>query len=138
MISIILAAAALGSSFTHPTPTPPPELPAAVYRERREKVMKALDGCVAVISAQGEVSGVTEDFRQDADFYWLTGINEPNAYLVFAPKAPFNKVTLYLQARDPEKERWTGPRDAISPELIARYGVDKVRRGSPAAALADA
>jgi Xaa-Pro aminopeptidase len=138
MIGLILAATALSAGFQHPTPTPPADLPVQVYQERRARVMKALDGCVGIIAAQGEVSGVTEDFRQDANFYWLTGINEPDAYLVFAPKAPFNKVSLYLKARDPEKERWTGPRDAISPDLISRYGVDKVRRGAPDGALLDA
>jgi Xaa-Pro aminopeptidase len=131
MISTLAAAAALAAGFQHPTPTPAADLPTSVYRERRERVMKALDGCIGLIAAQGEVSGITEDFRQDADFYWLTGINEPGAYLVFAPKAPFYKVTLYLKARDPEAERWTGPREPISPDLIEKYGVDKVRRGSP-------
>jgi Xaa-Pro aminopeptidase len=131
MINSLVAAAALAAGFQHPTPTPPADLPASVYRERRERVMQALDGCIGVLAAQGEVSGITEDFRQDADFYWLTGINEPGAYLVFAPKAPFNKVTLFLKARDPEAERWTGPREPISPDLIDKYGVDKVRRGSP-------
>ncbi len=135
MISLVLAAAAVAATFQHPTPTPPADLPVAVYRERRDRVMKALGGCITVVAAQGEVSGITEDFRQDADFYWLTGINEPGAYLVFAPKSPFNKVTLFLKARDPEAERWTGPRDAVSPDLIARYGVDRVRRGSPEGAL---
>ena len=137
MLSFLLAAA-LSAAFEHPTPAPPADLPVQVYQERRARVLKALEGCITVIAAQGEVSGITEDFRQDADFYWLTGINEADAFLVFAPKAPFNKVTLYLHARDPEKERWTGPREAISPELIARYGVDKVRRGTPDGALADA
>ncbi len=139
MISLLLiGAAALGGGFAHPTPTPPADLPAAVYRERRERVMKSLDGCIGIIASQGEVSGITEDYRQDADFYWLTGINEPGAYLVFAPKAPFNKVTLYLKPRDPEAERWTGPREAISPDLVERYGVDKVRRGSPEGGLESA
>jgi Xaa-Pro aminopeptidase len=131
MISTLLAAAALAGGFQHPTPSPPADLAAADYRERRERLMKALDGCIAVIGAQGEASGITEDYRQDADFYWLTGINEPGAFLVFAPKAPFNKVTLFLKPRDPEAERWTGPREPISPELKERYGVDRVRRGSP-------
>jgi Xaa-Pro aminopeptidase len=131
MISTFLAAAALAGGFQHPTPSPPADLAASDYRERRDRLMKALDGCIAVIGAQGEVSGVTEDYRQDADFYWLTGINEPGAFLVFAPKAPFNKVTLFLKPRDPEAERWTGPREPISPELKERYGVDRVRRGSP-------
>jgi Xaa-Pro aminopeptidase len=135
MISTFLAAAALAGGFQHPTPTPPADLPAGVYRERRDRLIKALDGCIAVVGSQGEVSGITEDYRQDADFYWLTGINEPGAFLVFAPKAPFNKVTLFLKARDPEAERWTGPREPISPELKERYGVDQVRRGSPESTL---
>jgi Xaa-Pro aminopeptidase len=135
MISLFLAAAALAGGFQHPTPAPPADLPAGVYRERRDRLIKALDGCIAVLGSQGEVSGITEDYRQDADFYWLTGINEPGAFLVFAPKAPFNKVTLFLKARDPEAERWTGPREPISPELKERYGVDQVRRGSPETTL---
>jgi Xaa-Pro aminopeptidase len=135
MLSLVLAAAAVAASFQHPNPTPPADLPPAVYRERRERVMKSLDGCIGILAAQGEVSGITEDYRQDADFYWLTGVNEPGAYLVLAPKARFNKVTLFLKSRDPEAERWTGPREAISPELTERYGVDKVRRGTPETAL---
>jgi Xaa-Pro aminopeptidase len=47
-------------------------------------------------------------------------------------------VTLFLKARDPEAERWTGPREAISPDLIDKYGVDKVRRGSPETLLESA
>jgi Xaa-Pro aminopeptidase len=138
MLSVFLAAASLAGAFQHPTPTPPADLPTAVYHERRDRVLKALDGCIGILAAQGEVSGITEDFRQDADFFWLTGINEPGAYLVFAPKAPFNKVTLFLKARDPEAERWTGPRESISPDLIEHYGVDRVRRGSPEGLLAGA
>jgi Xaa-Pro aminopeptidase len=135
MLSLVLTAAAVAGSFQHPTPTPPADLPAAVYRDRRERVMKSLDGCIGILASQGEVSGITEDYRQDADFYWLTGVNEPGAYLVLAPKARFNKVTLFLKSRDPEAERWTGPREPISPDLTERYGVDKVRRGAPETAL---
>ncbi|MBS0614198.1 MAG: aminopeptidase P family protein [Proteobacteria bacterium] len=136
MLSLVMSGAMLAAGFTHPTPAPPADLPAALYRERRERVLKALEGCVAVLASQGEVNGITEDYRQDGDFFWLTGINEPGAWLLLSPKSPFNKVTLYLKPRDPEAERWTGPREAISPELIERFAVDKVRRGSPEGALA--
>jgi Xaa-Pro aminopeptidase len=135
MLSLVLTAAAVAASFQHPSPTPPADLPVAVYKDRRERVLKALDGCIGILAAQGDVSGITEDYRQDADFYWLTGINEPGAYLVLAPKARFNKVTLFLKSRDPEAERWTGPREPISPDLTERYGVDKVRRGTPETVL---
>jgi Xaa-Pro aminopeptidase len=129
----VIAGLVLSASvaFEHPTPAPPPDVPVAVYRERRARVMKALNGCLTVISAQGEPAGITEDYRQDADFYWLTGINEPGAHLILAPKARYSRAVLFLKARDPEAERWTGPREAISPSLVERYGVDRVRRGTP-------
>jgi Xaa-Pro aminopeptidase len=114
---------------------PPADLPVTVYEQRRTRVLADLGGCAAVISSQGEVNGITEDYRQDADFYWLTGINEPNAHLVLQPKSQHRKVLLFLKARDPEAERWTGPREPVSPALLAKYGVDRVLRGSPDAAL---
>ena len=127
----LVAALALAAGFVHPTPSPPAELPASVYQARRAKVMKALGGCAAVIESQGGVNGITEDFRQDGDFYWLTGINEPGAWLELVPKSAYRKVRLYLKPRDPEAERWTGPREAITPALAEKYGVDRVLRGKP-------
>jgi Xaa-Pro aminopeptidase len=106
-------------------------LPAAVYRDRRERVMRELDGCVAVLAARGETGGVTEDYRQDGDFLWLTGLNESDAWVLLAPKAKYDRAVLFLRPRDPERERWTGPRDPISPALRERYGVDRVMRGRP-------
>ena len=135
MLSGLLLNAALTTSFLHAQPTPPPNLPVEIFQARRAKVMAALAGCTAMISSQGEVAGVTEDYRQDSDFFWLTGINEPHAHLVFQPKSPFGKVTLFLKPRDPEEERWTGPREPISPDLMIKYGVDRVYRGSPERAL---
>ena len=127
MLSILLAA----SVIAHPTPQPPAELPASVYQARRERVLAELGGCVAVLAAQGEMSGVTEDFRQDGDFLWLTGVNEADAWLLLAPKAKYAKTALYLRPRDPEHERWTGPRAPLSPALRERYGVDVIGRGRP-------
>ncbi len=138
MLSALVLQAAVAANFAHPTPTPPPQTPVAVYQARRARVLAALGQCLTVIGSQGEVSGVTEDYRQDADFYWLTGLNEPHAWLVLQPNSRYRKTTLFLQSRDPEKERWTGPRDPISPDLLRKYGVDSVRRGTPENLLADA
>jgi len=112
-------------------PAPVPDLPAAVYRERRERVMRELEGCVAVLAAHGETSGVTEDYRQDGDFFWLTGLNESDAWMLLAPRAKYSRAVLFLRPRDPERERWTGPREPLSPALRERYGVDRVGRGRP-------
>jgi Xaa-Pro aminopeptidase len=131
MLSALLLNAAVAGGFVHPQPSPPADLPVEVYQARRARVLAELGGCIGVLSSQGEVSGVTEDYRQDADFLWLTGVNEPDAHLVLQPKSPYRKVTLLLKARDPEAERWTGPREPVSPDLLKKYGVDRVVRGSP-------
>jgi Xaa-Pro aminopeptidase len=135
MLAAMILSTSMGAGFAHPAPTPAADLPVEVYQNRRTRLMSALGGCLAVISSQGEVSGITEDYRQDSDFYWLTGVNEPNAHLVLQPKSPYRKVTLVLKPRDPEAERWTGPRDPVSPELLKKYGVDRVLRGEPDGAL---
>jgi Xaa-Pro aminopeptidase len=138
MLDLLVLAAGLNGSFVHPNPAPPPELPVTVYQQRRARLLAQLGDCAALISSQGEVNGITEDYRQDADFYWLTGINEPDAHVVLQPKSPYRKIVLFLKARDPEAERWTGPREPVSPELLKKYGVDRVLRGSPESALAAA
>src|SRR5260221_1997521 len=138
MLTTLALASALSGNFVHPQPAPPADLPVAVYQGRRARMLAELGDCVAVISSQGVVQGITEDFRQDADFFWLTGINEPDAYLVLQPKSAYRKVVLFLKSRDPEAERWTGPREPISSELLKTYGVDRVRRGSPESTLLDA
>jgi Xaa-Pro aminopeptidase len=125
---VLLASALLAAPAP---PLPPPDLPPAVYRDRRERVMRELDGCVAVLGARGEMSGVTEDYRQDGNFLWLTGLNEGESWVLLAPRAKYDRTVLFLRPRDPERERWTGPRDPLSPALLERYGVDRVLRGRP-------
>ena len=127
---MLLALASLLLAAPAPAP-PPPDLPAAVYRDRRERVIRELDGCVALLAARGETSGVTEDYRQDGDFLWLTGLSEGEAWVLLAPRAKYDRSVLFLRPRDPERERWTGPRDPVSPALLERHGVDKVVRGRP-------
>src|SRR3954468_19122042 len=134
MILAIVAAA----GFAHPNPQPPPDLPASVYRERRERVMKELGGCATAVAAQGEPVGVVEEYRQDDDFFWLTGIREAGAWILLLPKAKYNRQVVFLRPRDPEAERWTGPRDPLSPALKERYAVDEVRRGNGGARLLSA
>ena len=100
--------------------------------------MKELGGCATAIAAQGEASGVVQEFKQDDDFFWLTGLSEPGAWLVLFPKAKYNRHLLFLKPRDPEAERWTGPRDPLSPALKEKYAVDQVRRGNGGPALLSA
>lgn len=49
-------------------------------------------------------------FRQDSDFYYLTGFDEPEAYLVLVTGRPEGECVLFNRVRDPQHEVWTGPR----------------------------
>jgi Xaa-Pro aminopeptidase len=80
---------------------------------------------VAVIPAAREVmrSNDTEyRFRQDSDFYYLTGFNEPEAVAVVAPSRE-ERFTLFVRPRDREKETWTGRRAGIE-GARERFGAD--------------
>ncbi len=62
-------------------------------------------------------------FRQDSDFYYLTGFNEPDAVLVLKPGTS-SPVTLFCPPRDPAMEVWTGYR--AGPEgCVSIYGADQ-------------
>lgn len=62
-------------------------------------------------------------FRQDSDFHYLTGFDHPNALAVFCTgKAP--AYTLFVEARDPERETWDGPRPGVE-GAAAEYGAER-------------
>ena len=49
-------------------------------------------------------------FRQDSDFYWLTGFDEPEGCAVLSARPGERKFTLFCRPRDKEKEIWNGRR----------------------------
>jgi Xaa-Pro aminopeptidase len=51
-------------------------------------------------------------FRQDSDFLYLTGFEEPDALAVIKPEAD-TKYTLFVRPRDPEREIWDGRRAGV-------------------------
>jgi Xaa-Pro aminopeptidase len=80
---------------------------------------------VAVIPAAREVTRSNDTeyrFRQDSDFYYLTGFNEPDAVAVVAPSRE-ERLTLFVRPRDREKETWTGRRAGVE-GARERYGAD--------------
>ena len=51
-------------------------------------------------------------FRQDSDFFYLTGFEEPDSLAVIAPEKDV-KYTLFVRPRDPEREIWDGRRAGV-------------------------
>lgn len=63
-------------------------------------------------------------FRQDSDFRYLTGFDEPDAVLVLAPGHENGPTILFVRPRDPEREQWDGLRAGVK-GAIKDYGIDQ-------------
>jgi Xaa-Pro aminopeptidase len=62
-------------------------------------------------------------FRQDSDFHYLTGFDEPDAVAVLVPGREQGEYVLFVRERDPAREVWDGRR--AGPEGATReYGAD--------------
>lgn len=88
----------------------------AEYRQRREQLMAKIGTGTAVFrSAPMAVmhNDVEYAFRQDSDFFYLTGFNEPEAVAVLAPHHPEHQFVLFVQPKEREKEIWTGYRCGV-------------------------
>lgn len=53
---------------------------------------------------------VEHTFRQDSDFYYLTGFDEPGAVAVLAPHHEEHRFVLFVRPKDREREIWSGRR----------------------------
>ncbi len=99
------------------------------YEERRQKFLEGMgEASVAIIPSGQEVLR-TEDsayrFRPESDFFYLTGVDEPDALLVLAPHLSEEREVLFLAPRDPARAVWTGARPAFE-KVREIAGVDTV------------
>ena len=110
------------------------------FQRRRANVLSRLGSdAVAVIPAARERlrnSDTEFEFRQDSDFYYLTGFNEPDAVLVLAAQRATERDVLFLRARDRSQEIWTGRRlgvDAASGHLAVAtaFAIDELEARLP-------
>lgn len=88
----------------------------AEYRQRREQLMSKIGAGTAIFrSAPTAVmhNDVEYAFRQDSDFFYLTGFNEPEAVAVLAPHHQEHRFVLFVQPKEREKEVWTGYRHGV-------------------------
>lgn len=95
------------------------------YARRRAAVLAQLGDDVMIVPGARERlrNGDSEyAFRQDSDFLYLTGFNEPEAVLVLAPRSAA-PVTLFLRERDRVRETWDGRRLGVE-RAPATLGVD--------------
>ncbi|HVQ39771.1 MAG TPA: Xaa-Pro aminopeptidase [Pyrinomonadaceae bacterium] len=98
-----------------------------MIRPQLEEFMRRMDQkSVAIIPAAREATRSNDTqyrFRQDSDFYYLTGFEEPEAIAVIAPGRE-QKYTLFVRPRDPEQEIWVGRRAGVE-GAKAEFGADE-------------
>ncbi len=108
--------------------------PNADYHVRREALAKKAGGAV-VLFAPLEAGDAVYGFRQDDNFYYLSGITEPGDALLIAPAVeakdniparPYTEI-LFLRPHNLRSEKFTGPKlGAENPDAPKITGFDRV------------
>jgi Xaa-Pro aminopeptidase len=109
--------AALQAHAADPTPD---------YHARRVRLAEKLKGGIAILFAAPEPRSMLVAYRQDSDFYYLTGWNQPGAAL-FIQSGHYREI-LFLPSRNLHSELYTGVKlDAATRNAAAIAHVDEVQ-----------
>ena len=97
------------------------------FERRRRELMSQMEADSIAILPSANTLIRNRDaefkFRQDSDFHYLSGFNEPDSVLVLVPGRKHGQCLFFCRERDPERELWDGYREG--PEgLCERFGAD--------------
>jgi Xaa-Pro aminopeptidase len=104
------------------------------HRARRDALLDRIGtGVVAITAAsQNDLERQViqdNDFRQDDYFFYLTGIETPDAWLLLSASDDGERdVVLYLPRRNPAREQWTGRKLGPGDDAVRLTGIADVRR----------
>src|SRR5262249_42003927 len=98
-------------------------LPKDEFAARRAKLMTAIGDGVALIEGAAE-TGNSLKFRQNNQFYYLTGVEVPRAILLVDGRT--KRSTLFLPARNERKEQVEGPVLVPGDEAVRLTGIEAV------------
>jgi len=97
------------------------------FKRRRHELMKMMGkNTIAILPSASLVTRNRDadfPFRQDSDFLYLTGFNEPDAVMVLVPGRKHGEYILFCREKDPEQETWHGRR-AGQKGAIEDHGAD--------------
>ena len=95
--------------------------PIEEFAARRTTVMNRIGDAIAIVQGAPEMSAEVA-FRQNNQFFYLTGVEVPRAILVIDGRA--RRSTLYLGP--PRRERYNGPELGPGPGAAAITGIESV------------
>jgi Xaa-Pro aminopeptidase len=82
------------------------------FLKRRKTLMDQIGNNAIAIIPSADIKIRNRDaefaFRQDSDFLYLTGFNEPKAVAVLVPGREESEYILFCREKDPKTEQWTG------------------------------
>ena len=97
------------------------------FKNRRNKILDQMNSGVALVpsaSMQMRSNDTEFPFRQESNFYYLSGFNEPDCLLLLCKTDSESKTILFLRERDPEMEMWAGKRLGVK-DAAKALGVDE-------------
>src|SRR5579863_1837728 len=84
------------------------------YAKRRKALLKKIGPTgMIILPSAAEIprnGDAVYPFRQQSDFYYLTGFQEPEAVLLLIPERKQGEYILFNRVRDRDREIWDGPR----------------------------
>ncbi len=95
------------------------------FAARRDALMDRIGDSIAVLHGLSDNRAYVP-FRQDNNFYYLTGVETPDAILLL--DGVKRRSTLFLPPQNKEKEQWDGPLVHADREARRITGVDKVMK----------
>ena len=97
------------------------------FAKRRKQLMRMVgDNGIAILpSAPVRIRSrdVEYRYRQDSDFYYLTGFAEPESVAILAPGRANGEYVLFCRERDQLREQWDGSR-AGPDGVVEQYHAD--------------
>ncbi len=97
------------------------------FKKRRRLLMQQIGtgniGIIASAPTRTRNRDVDYPFRQDSDFYYLTGFNEPEALAVFIPGRKQGEYILFCREYDEKKALWEGAHAGLE-GATREYGAD--------------
>ncbi len=98
------------------------------FLQRRHQLFELIEEGVAIVTSapiQTRSNDTEYPYRQNSDFYYLSGFNEDNSILVLIKTPDSTKTILFVEAYNSEHALWNGARLGVD-GARERFSVDEV------------
>jgi Xaa-Pro aminopeptidase len=109
------------------------------FAARRKRFVEEMGPGVAILPSAPVMirnNDVTHEYRQDSDFFYLTGFDEPESVLLLTTEHAEHRTVVFVRKRDKEREIWDGARAGVegAKELLgadAAFPIEELEQRLP-------